>query len=87
MLWDLTWAYVEKYGFDDDFLNGNGGNNRVMQLVTDGLKLQQEIGAAKYMECSAFTQMNVELVFEEAVRTVLLYRNRHANTNKKCYIL
>lgn len=41
MLWDLTWAYVDKYGFDEDFLNGTGGNNKVMQLVMDGLKLQQ----------------------------------------------
>jgi len=40
MLWDLTWAYVEKYGFDNDLLHGNGGNNKVMQLVIDGLKLQ-----------------------------------------------
>ena len=40
MLWDLTWAYVDKYGFDPDLYNGNGGNNKVMQLVIDGLKLQ-----------------------------------------------
>jgi predicted aconitase with swiveling domain len=39
-LWDLTWAYIDKYGFDSDFYNGNGGNNKVMQLVLDGLKLQ-----------------------------------------------
>ncbi|OUR94729.1 peptidase [Flavobacteriales bacterium 34_180_T64] len=41
MLWDLTWAYVEKYGFDEDIYNGTGGNNKVMQLVLDGLKLQR----------------------------------------------
>lgn len=40
MLWDLTWAYVEKYGFDPDLYNGTGGNNKVMQLVMDGMKLQ-----------------------------------------------
>lgn len=40
MLWDLTWAYIEKYGFDPDIINGSGGNNKVMQLVIDGLKLQ-----------------------------------------------
>ncbi|MBN8640584.1 MAG: T9SS-dependent M36 family metallopeptidase [Flavobacteriales bacterium] len=40
MLWDLSWAYVEKYGFDPDVYNGNGGNNKVLQLVIDGLKLQ-----------------------------------------------
>ncbi|MEZ4854289.1 T9SS-dependent M36 family metallopeptidase [Flavobacterium sp.] len=40
MLWDLTWAYIDKYGFDPDIYNGNGGNNKVMQLVLDGMKLQ-----------------------------------------------
>ncbi|HLV13553.1 MAG TPA: T9SS-dependent M36 family metallopeptidase [Xanthomarina sp.] len=40
MLWDLTWAYVEKYGFDPDLYNGTGGNNKVMQVVLDGIKLQ-----------------------------------------------
>ena len=40
MLWDLTWAYIDKYGFDPDLYNGTGGNNKVMQIVIDGLKLQ-----------------------------------------------
>ncbi|UKM66064.1 T9SS-dependent M36 family metallopeptidase [Flavobacteriaceae bacterium GSB9] len=40
MLWDLTWAYIDKYGFDPDLKNGTGGNNRVMQVVMEGLKLQ-----------------------------------------------
>ncbi len=39
-LWDLTWAYIDKYGFDADMYNGDGGNNKVMKLVIDGLKLQ-----------------------------------------------
>ena len=40
MLWDLTWAYIDKYGFDPDLYSGKGGNNKVMQIVMDGLKLQ-----------------------------------------------
>ena len=40
ILWDLTWAYIEKYGFDPNIYTGNGGNNKVMRLVLDGLKLQ-----------------------------------------------
>ncbi|MGB1307319.1 MAG: T9SS-dependent M36 family metallopeptidase [Oceanihabitans sp.] len=40
VLWDLTWAYVDKYGFDADVYNGTGGNNKVMQLVIDGIKNQ-----------------------------------------------
>lgn len=40
MIWDLTWAFVDEYGFDPDFYNGTGGNNMAMQLVMDGMKLQ-----------------------------------------------
>jgi len=40
ILWDLNWKYIEKYGFDPDFYKGTGGNNKIMQIVLDGLKLQ-----------------------------------------------
>ncbi len=40
MLWDLTWRFIEDYGFDPNLYNGTGGNNIVMQLVLDGMKLQ-----------------------------------------------
>jgi extracellular elastinolytic metalloproteinase len=40
MLWDLNWALIDEYGYDADLYNGTGGNNIVMQLVIDGLKLQ-----------------------------------------------
>ena len=41
MLWDLTWKYVEKYGYNSDVLaDANSGNAKILQLVIDGLKLQ-----------------------------------------------
>ncbi|TWI02397.1 putative secreted protein (Por secretion system target) [Flavobacterium tiangeerense] len=40
MLWDLTWAYITKYGYDDNKYTGNGGNNKLMRIVLDGIKLQ-----------------------------------------------
>ncbi len=40
MLWDLSWALMDVYGFDPDLVNGDGGNNLALQLVTDALKLQ-----------------------------------------------
>jgi len=40
ILWDLTWAYVNKYGYDDNKYTGTGGNNKVMRLVLDAIKLQ-----------------------------------------------
>lgn len=39
-LWDLYWAMVDKYDFDEDQLHGDGGNNMAIQLVVDGMKLQ-----------------------------------------------
>lgn len=40
MLWDLSWAYINKYGYDDNKYSGTGGNNKVMRLVLDAIKLQ-----------------------------------------------
>ena len=39
-LWDLTWAYIGKYGFNSNIYTGTGGNNKVMRLVIDAMKLQ-----------------------------------------------
>lgn len=40
MLWDMNWNLIEKYGYDPDIKFGNGGNNKALKLVMDGLKLQ-----------------------------------------------
>lgn len=40
VLWDLNWAYIEKYGYDNNIYTGTGGNNKVMKLVLDGIKGQ-----------------------------------------------
>ena len=42
ILWDMTWDLVDKYEFNPDVYGAwnTGGNNRSLQYVTDGLKLQ-----------------------------------------------
>ena len=40
MLWDLSLAFVDTYGHDPNLIGGSGGNNMVMALVTEALKLQ-----------------------------------------------
>jgi extracellular elastinolytic metalloproteinase len=41
-LWDVTWDLVDKHGFNPNFYEDwdTGGNNRAIQYVVDGLKLQ-----------------------------------------------
>ena len=39
ILWDLAWNYIEKYGYDANIYNGTGGNNKVMRLIIDAMKL------------------------------------------------
>jgi extracellular elastinolytic metalloproteinase len=42
VLWDLNWDLIDKYGFNPDLYDAwnTGGNNRALQYVMDGLKLQ-----------------------------------------------
>ena len=40
MLWDLYWAFVEEHGWSEDIYYGNAGNNMVIQLIIDALKIQ-----------------------------------------------
>lgn len=40
ILWDMTWALIDQFGFDEDLYTGTGGNNIALQLVVDGMKLQ-----------------------------------------------
>lgn len=41
MIWDLYWAMADAEGFDPDLIHGKGGNNKAIQLVMDGMKLQK----------------------------------------------
>jgi len=40
ILWETYWNFVEAHGFSADWYLGEGGNNRILQDVVDGLKLQ-----------------------------------------------
>ncbi|KAL5481561.1 hypothetical protein EMCRGX_G021751 [Ephydatia muelleri] len=45
--------------------------NQAPITFLQGLQIQKDIGAVKYLECSAVTKMNLQAVFEEAIRAVV----------------
>ena len=40
MLWDLTYDLIDRYGFNANLDTGTAGNNISLQLVMDGMKMQ-----------------------------------------------
>ncbi len=38
ILWDLSWALMDELGYDENLHTGNGGNNRAMALIIEGMK-------------------------------------------------
>eukprot|EP00731_Ephydatia_muelleri_P015984 Em0009g408a len=56
--------------------------NQAPITFLQGLQIQKDIGAVKYLECSAVTKMNLQAVFEEAIRAVVqpvIKPSRHLN--------
>lgn len=40
MLWDMYWAFIDKYGYDPNLRNKESGNFKAMNLVMQGMKMQ-----------------------------------------------
>lgn len=40
VLWDVYWAFIDKYGYDPDWKNQNSGNFKAVFLVMEGMKIQ-----------------------------------------------
>lgn len=51
-----------------------------------GMQMQKEIGAVKYLECSALTQKGLKNVFDEAIRAVLV-PSKPVGRKKGCLLL
>ncbi|MEO6189250.1 MAG: M36 family metallopeptidase [Saprospiraceae bacterium] len=88
MLWDLYWAMSAKYGFDPNFSNKNSGNNKAIQLVMDGMKLQPCMpgfvdgrNAILQADKVDYNGENQCLIWEVFARRGLGFEAKQGNTN------
>ncbi len=56
-------------------------------LTFQGMQLSKDIGAVKYLECSALTQKGLKTVFDEAIRAVMSPEKKAVKKKKGCSIL
>jgi len=73
-----------KLDLRDDLATIEKLRERRMSPITyaQGLAMQKDIKAVKYLECSALTQKNLKNVFDEAIRAVL-YPTANPKVTKK----
>eukprot|EP01092_Planopodium_desertum_P012340 TRINITY_DN57_c0_g1_i10.p1 TRINITY_DN57_c0_g1~~TRINITY_DN57_c0_g1_i10.p1 ORF type:complete len:204 (-),score=56.85 TRINITY_DN57_c0_g1_i10:15-599(-) len=56
---------------DPDTLAKLGEKRLAPISYEQGMSMAKEVGAVKYLECSALTQKNLKTIFDEAIRAVL----------------
>ncbi|KAJ8036919.1 Ras-related C3 botulinum toxin substrate 1 [Holothuria leucospilota] len=61
-------------------------NLRPISYPQQGLQMQKEVNAVKYLECSALTQKGLKTVFDEAIRAVLCPPTKKKQ-GSKCSVL
>jgi extracellular elastinolytic metalloproteinase len=89
-LWDMYWALVDEYGFDEDLIHGTGGNNLAVELVVEGLKYtacqpglvdgRDGILAADEIENDGANQC---LIWEVFARRGIGFSARQGNSNNR----
>lgn len=64
-------------------------SSKGIDMVTpeEAVRMQREIGAVVYLECSALTQEGLKTVFDEAIRTALKKINMGKKENNCCILL
>ncbi|KAM4715650.1 ras-related C3 botulinum toxin substrate 1-like [Anableps anableps] len=73
---------------DKDMIEKLKQRNLCPITVPQGLAMTKEIGAVKYLECSALTQDGLRTVFDEAISVVMCPApTKNQKIKKKCKIL
>eukprot|EP01100_Stratorugosa_tubuloviscum_P011048 TRINITY_DN484_c0_g4_i5.p1 TRINITY_DN484_c0_g4~~TRINITY_DN484_c0_g4_i5.p1 ORF type:complete len:198 (+),score=89.01 TRINITY_DN484_c0_g4_i5:67-660(+) len=70
--------------------SSNNSENKQTTSIEQGSILATEIGALSYFECSAFTQYNIQQVFDQAVISVISpskRKNKSIKTKSNCLVL
>ena len=57
------------------------------QTFLEGLAMAKDVGAVKYLECSALTQKGLKTVFDEAIRAVLCPPPKPKKNGRPCSLL
>mmetsp|Transcript_3085 Transcript_3085/g.4699 ORF Transcript_3085/g.4699 Transcript_3085/m.4699 type:complete len:194 (+) Transcript_3085:114-695(+) len=72
---------------DPDTINRLSSMGQRPIAEAQGNQLAREIGAYKYLECSALTQSGLKLVFDEAIRCVLVNQTQKPKKDGKCQLM
>lgn len=72
---------------DTDTIDRLGKNGLAPISYEQGLLLAKEIGANKYLECSALSQKGLKNVFDEVIRIAVTPSKKEKNKNKRCNLL
>ncbi|KAH7089347.1 P-loop containing nucleoside triphosphate hydrolase protein [Auriculariales sp. MPI-PUGE-AT-0066] len=84
----VTLLVGTKLDLREDKITINRLRDRRMSPIsyTEGVSLAKEIGAVKYLECSALTQKGLKTVFDEAIRAVLNPPHKSGRKINHCVI-
>ncbi|KAJ7836714.1 Rho family small GTP binding protein cdc42 [Mycena leptocephala] len=72
---------------DEEAVERMARDGKLTVSVHQGQRMARELGAAKYVECSAKTLEGVKDVFDQAIAVGVAYRNKEDKRGRRCIVL